>query len=110
VIASGVSVGNSLTITSIEGRLLFINGEQIGFKECDLQNNTVSGLTRGANGTGEQTYIPLYSEVFGIIPNNRMSDVDYSTTWNSYIYNTVDGDPLQISQTAGANFLKVDRN
>jgi hypothetical protein len=110
VITSGVSVGNSLTITSIEGRLLFINGEQIGFKECDLQNNTVSGLTRGANGTGEQTYIPLYSEVFGIIPNNRMSDVDYSTTWNSYIYNTVDGDPLQISQTAGANFLKVDRN
>jgi hypothetical protein len=110
VISDGVSVGDSLTITSVEGRLLFINGEQIGFNECDLVANTVIGLTRGANGTGEQTYIPLYSEVFGIIPNNRMSDVAYSTTWNSYIYNTVDGDPLQISQTVGANFLKVDRN
>jgi hypothetical protein len=67
-------------------------------------------LTRGANGTGEQTYIPLYSEVFGIIPDNRMTDVDYARTWNSYIYNTVEGDPLQISQTVGANFLKVDRS
>jgi hypothetical protein len=110
VITAGVSVGNSLTITSVEGRLLYINGEQIAFNECDLETNTVSGLTRGANGTGEQTYIPLYSEVFGIIPNNRMSDVVYSTTWNSNIYNTVDGDPLQISQTVGANFLKVDRS
>jgi hypothetical protein len=89
---------------------LYVNGEQIGFAECDLITNTVTGLVRGANGTGAQTYIPLYSEVFGIIPNNRMSSVDYSDTWNSYIYNTVDGDPLQISQTSGANFLRVDRN
>ena len=39
-----------------------------------------------------------------------MSIVDYSDTWNSYVYNTIDGDPLQISQTSGANFLRVDRN
>ena len=108
VITAGATVGDSLTITTTEGRLLFINGEQIRFDECDLDTNTVSGLTRGANGTGEQTYIPLYSEVFGIIPDNRMTDVAYNETWNSYIYNTVDGDPLQISQTVGANFLKVD--
>jgi hypothetical protein len=110
VITAGVTAGDSLTLTTTEGRLLFINGEQIGFDECDLVTNTVSGLTRGANGTGEQTYIPLYSEVFGIIPDNRMTDVDYARTWNSYIYNTVEGDPLQISQTVGANFLKVDRS
>jgi hypothetical protein len=110
VITDGVSEDDSLTITTLEGRLLYVNGEQIGFAECDLITNTVTGLVRGANGTGAQTYIPLYSEVFGIIPNNRMSSVDYSDTWNSYIYNTVDGDPLQISQTAGANFLRVDRN
>ena len=110
VITDGVSEDDSLTITTLEGRLLYINGEQIGFAECDLITNTVTGLVRGANGTGAQTYIPLYSEVFGIISNNRMSSVDYSDTWNSYIYNTVDGDPLQISQTAGANFLRVDRN
>ena len=110
VITSGVLEDDDLTITTTEGRLLFINGEQIGFNECDLTTNTVTGLTRGANGTGEQTYIPLYSEVYGIIPNNRMTDVAYAETWNSYIYNPVEGDPLQISQTVGANFLKVDIN
>ena len=109
-ISDEVSTGDSLTIDTLEGILLFINGEQIAFAECDIVTNTVSGLTRGANGTGEQTFIPLYSEVFGIIPNNRMTNVVYGDVWNSYIYNPVEGDPLQISQTAGANFLKVDRS
>ena len=106
----GVSAGNSLTITTVEGRLLYINGEQIGFNECDLIENTVSQLTRGANGTGMQTYIPVYAEAFGLIPNNRMSDVLYSETWNPVpgIYNTVDGDPLQIADTQGAIFLRTD--
>jgi hypothetical protein len=109
-ISDEVNNGDSLTIDTLEGRLLFINGEQIAFAECDIITNTVSGLTRGANGTGEQTFIPKYSEVFGIIPNNRMTNVVYGDVWNSYIYNPVDGDPLQISQTTGANFLKVDRS
>jgi hypothetical protein len=106
----GISEGDSLTITTVEGRLLYINGEQIGFNECDLVANTVSQLSRGANGTGAQLYIPLYSEAFGLIPSNRMSDVLYSETWNPIpgIYNTVDGDPLQIADTQGAIFLRTD--
>jgi hypothetical protein len=88
---------------------LYINGEQIGFRECDLANNTVSDLQRGTNGTGAQNYIPLYSEAFGLVPNNRMTDVLYSQEWNSYVYNTVEGDPLQISDTLGAGFLRTDR-
>jgi len=106
----GVSAGNSLTITTVEGRLLYINGEQIGFNECDLIANTVSQLTRGANGTGAQTYIPVYAEAFGLIPSNRMSDVLYNDTWNPIpgIYNIVDGDPLQIAYTQGASFLRTD--
>jgi hypothetical protein len=104
-----VSAGNSLTIDVTEGRLLYLNGEQISFTDCDLTNNTVSGLTRGINGTGEQQFVPKYSEVFGLLSSNRMSEVDYARTWNSYIYNELDGDPLQISQTSGANFLRVDR-
>ena len=108
-ISNQVSTGDSLTINTTEGRILYVNGEQIGFDECDLENNTVSGLTRGINGTGAQEVIPKYSEVFGLLLSNKMSDVDYSLTWNSYIYNTIDGDPLQISQTSGADFLRVDR-
>jgi hypothetical protein len=107
-----VTAGDSLTITTVVGRLLFINGEQIAFSECNLTNNTVSQLTRGANGTGEQNYIPLYSDVYGIIPNNRMTDVLYGETWNPIpgLYNTTEGDPLQIAYTDGATFLRADRN
>jgi hypothetical protein len=159
---SWIATGDSLTITITEGRLIYVNGEQIGFNSYNpvinvttivadqlytiqsigntdfvavgASSNTVgltftatgsgtgtgtvvalnalSGLTRGANGTGAQVYIPLYSEVFGIISSNRMSDVLYATTWNPIpgLYNTIDGDPLQISQTTGANFLRVDIN
>ena len=112
-ISAQVSVGDSLTITSIEGRLVWMdNGELIGFAECDLANNTVSKLTRGAGGTGVQPYTPIYSEGYGLTPNNRMTDVLYSKTWNPIpgIYNTTEGDPLQIADTEGANFLRGDTN
>lgn len=107
-IANGVSEGDSLTITILEGNLIYVNGEQIKFTSVDLATNTISGLQRGTNGTGEQAVIPLYSEVFGILSANRMSNVDYALTWNSSVYNTVDGDPLQISETDAAIFLNTD--
>ena len=111
-ISSQVSAGNSLIITSVVGRLVYINGEQIAFAECDLVNNTISQLTRGANGTGVQNYTPIYTEVYGIIPSNVMSDVLYSEVWNPIpgVYNTTDGDPLQIAYSQGADFLRTDRN
>jgi hypothetical protein len=108
VISSGVSAGDSITITIIEGNLVYINGEQIKFTSVDLENNTLSGLQRGTNGTGEQFAIPLYAEVFGILSSNRMTNVEYAEVWNSYDYNTTDGDPLQISNTAPAIFLNTD--
>ena len=112
-ISSQVSVGNSLTITIVIGRLVWMdNGEIIGFAECDLALNTVSKLTRGAAGTGVQPYTPIYTEGYGLDPRNRMSDVLYSQTWNPIpgVYNTVEGDPLQIAYTDGANFLRGDTN
>jgi hypothetical protein len=88
--------------------LVYINGEQIKFTTVNLTTNTLSGLQRGTNGTGVQTYIPLYSEVFGILSNNLQPPTDYTQTWNSYVYNVVDGDPLQISDTDPAIFLNTD--
>jgi hypothetical protein len=105
-----ITVGNQLTITVLEGNLLYINGEQIKFSSVDLANNTISGLQRGTNGTGGQFFIPQYSEVYGLLSNNRMSIADYQETWNSDVYNTVDGDPLQISVTESATFLRGDVN
>ena len=103
-----ITAGDILTITTIEGNLIYINGEQIKFATVDLVANTLSGLQRGTNGTGSQTYIPVYSEVFGILSNNLQPYTDYSVTWNSYVYNVVDGDPLQISDTDPAIFLNTD--
>ena len=107
-----VTMGDSLTITAFEGRLILVNGEQIMFGECDITTNTLTKLSRGANGTGEAVYIPKYSEVYGIIGTNRMSDIDYATTWNPIpgIYNLTEGDPLQLADTAPAIFLRTNNN
>jgi hypothetical protein len=107
-ITGGVSVTNSLTITVIIGNLIYVNGEQIGFTTVNFATNTVTGLQRGANGTGEQTFIPKYSEVYGILSSNKLPNLYNALTWNSYNYNLVDGDPLQISTTVSANFLNAD--
>jgi hypothetical protein len=104
-ITDEVTVGNSLVITTIEGNLIYINGEQIRFSTVDLSNNTITGLQRGSNGTGILDFIPIYSEVFGILSNNLLPSVNYNLTWNSNVYNVSDGDPLQISETNAANFL-----
>jgi hypothetical protein len=104
-ITDEVTVGDSLVITTIEGNLLYINGEQIRFTSIDLDNNTVTGLQRGSNGTGILDYIPEYAEVFGLLSNNLLPNVNYNLTWNSNVYNVTDGDPLQISETNAANFL-----
>jgi hypothetical protein len=157
-ISGEVTAGDSLTITTLEGNLLYINGEQIKFTTVNpiinagsikigqrytivtigttdfnaigAPSNTVgitfiaagigsgsgtviavdaiSGLQRGTNGTGELEYIPLYSEVFGILSTNLLPSVDYDLTWNSNTYNVLYGDPLQISDTPSAIFLNTD--
>ena len=103
-----ISAGDSLKITSLEGNVLYINGEQIKFTTIDFTNNSVSGLQRGANGTGVQEYIGKFTEVYSILSNNRLSDLYISQSWNSYTFNTTNGDPLQISTTAPARFLQTD--
>ena len=107
-----VSTGDNLTITVIQGGLVIINGEQIRFEDCDIATHTLSSITRGVNGTSERALIPKYTQVYGIISTNRMSDTDYTKTWNPIpgIYNTVLGDPLQIADTQAAIFLRTNIN
>ena len=105
---SYISAGDSLKITSLEGNVLYINGEQIKFTSIDFDNNSVTGLQRGANGTGVQTYIPKFTEVFSLLSNNRLPDLYIDQSWNSYNFNTTLGDPLQISTTVPAQFLHTD--
>lgn len=107
-ITSDVSTGDNLIITTTEGNLVYINGEQIKFTTVDVVNNTLGGLTRGINGTGEQKVIPKYSEVYGFLASNRLPQFEYYNTWNSNVYNIVEGDPLQISTTVPAVFLNSE--
>jgi len=107
-ITSGVTAGDNLVITVIEGNLIYINGEQIRFSDVDFALNSLSGIQRGANGTGEQAFIAKYSEVYSILSENLLPTVDLTTSWNSFVYNPTEGDPLQISNTSAANFLKAD--
>ena len=107
-ITGGVTAGDSLIITTIEGNLLYLNGEQIRFTAVNLSDNSITGLQRGTNGTGEIPYNPVYSEVYGILPSNLLPSVNYNLTWNSNVYNVSQGDPLQISDTPAAYFLNTD--
>jgi hypothetical protein len=105
---SVIGAEDSLVITTIEGNLIYINGEQIKFTTVDLSANSLSGIQRGTNGTGVQSDIPIYSEVFGLLSNNLQPATYYTLTWNSYVYNPTEGDPLQISDTDPAIFLNTD--
>jgi hypothetical protein len=100
-----IATGNSLTITTIDGNLIYINGEQIKFGSVNITDNTLSNLSRGQNVTPAEYLIAKYTEVWGLLPKNKMNNVGYVNTWNSYNYNTVIGDPLQISTTSEALFL-----
>ena len=107
-----ISVGDQLEITALEGKLIMINGEQIKFSTVDPVNNTITGLQRGTNGTGEQVYNPEYTEVYSLLSQNQMTNVQYQETWNPIpgTYNLTLGDPLQISNTSSASFLRQDIN
>jgi len=107
-ITSGVSQGDAITVTLILGNILYVAGEQIRFTTVDFDTNTITGLQRGANGTGERSFIPAYEKVYSALSQDKLPDADYNQTWNSYVYNSVLGDPLQISNTFSANFLNTD--
>jgi hypothetical protein len=107
-ITSGVAEGDTVTITLILGNIIYLAGEQIRFANIDFDNNTITGLQRGANGTGERDFIPAYQKVYSALSQDRLSDTYYNQTWNSYVYNLTLGDPLQISNTYPANFLNAD--
>ena len=104
---SYISEGDELTITTLEGNIIIVNGEQIGFNSINFETNTLSQLQRGLNGTAIQPTIPKYTDVYGLLSKNRLAVAFYNQTWNSDVFDTEQGDPLQISQTVPAQFLRT---
>ena len=101
--------GDILTITSLEGKLIYVNGEYMQILNVDETENIVN-VQRGALGSIINPTIPAYTTVFSLLEYNKMTETNYNSVWNPIpgIYNETQGDPLQIADTAGARFLKVD--
>ncbi len=104
-----IETGDNLTITSLEGKLLYVNGEYMQILNVDEEANIIS-VQRGVLGSIISPNIPIYTTVFGLLEYNKMTESNYISVWNPIpgIYNETQGDPLQIADTAGARFLKVD--
>ena len=106
IFTSGVSDGHILEVTVQIGHILQVNGELIRFDKIDYTTNSVSGLMRGLRGTGILPVHNTYDRVYRINDGVKLEHTYYTTVWNSNNYTTA-GDPLQLSNTAPANFLKT---
>jgi hypothetical protein len=104
-----IEAGDQLTITTVEGKTLYVNGEFMTILSVDQAENTLN-VQRGAQASAVNMSIPKYTTIYSLLADNQMSQINYNSTWNPIpgIYNTTEGDPLQISVSPGSNFLKVD--
>jgi hypothetical protein len=104
-----IEQGDLLTITVYEGKLIYMQGEYMRVLSVDQFTNSME-VERGANGSGIQVYIPKYTEVYSFLDKNTMTNINYNDTWNKIpgIYNTTQGDPLQIAEGSAPNFLRLD--
>jgi hypothetical protein len=106
VLTSGVSEGDVLNVTIMSGDILVVNGEKIRFNSVDLLANSVSQLSRGVLGTTTLASHAPYSDVLGLTASRKLDDKFYNTIWTTNTSGTPQGDPLQISNSEAATFLK----
>jgi hypothetical protein len=104
-----IQTGDILTITTLEGKMIYINGEYMTILSVDQAANLIE-VQRGAAGSMVNVYSPVYSTVYGLLEQNRMTQINYDITWNKIpgIYNATEGDPLQIADSSQARFLRTD--
>jgi len=105
-IAKGASEGDNLEVSLRLGNTINIGGEIITFKKVNTETNTISGITRGVDGSGARLMHSEYTMVYGVKLTNTLFNFYYNRTWNSEDY-SVEGDPLQVSDSFPANFLQV---
>jgi hypothetical protein len=100
---AGERDGHIITGVILIGNVLRIDGEDIRFNSINLQDNTVSALTRGYNNTIPGKYYPLHMIVQSQLPRDIMPVSYYTEAWNEDYWG-----PLQASETTPAKFLKRD--
>jgi hypothetical protein len=107
VFTGGVANGDNLRVSVRMGKFMVIDGEMIQFNSIDTTRNALGKLMRGVQGTGIKPAYSTNTVVYSRVATNRMDEYYYYVDWNSYTYNTVDGDPLSMSTTQAANFLNT---
>jgi hypothetical protein len=90
-------------------KIITINGEKIRFTTVDYANNTVSGLTRGVEGTGVVQLQKQYSYVYGLSAVKQLDSQYFYKSWNTKQY-TTKGDPIQLSNSYPVKFLELGIN
>jgi hypothetical protein len=111
VFTTGVSVGDVLSIHVHVGSVVCINGEQIRFTRLSFEDNTLSGLFRGANHSAVMDS-DAGTRVVAFNSAVKFDVSALSAIWNSsrYEYTNTDdrkiGDPLNVSLNKYALFLR----
>ncbi len=107
IFTAGVEDGDELEFTLRFGDTVIINGEKITFRGINLEENTITNIVRGAEGTAVLPVHEIYSNVLSLSTKDILDSFYYDKVWNSDDY-SASGDPLQISNSIPANFLKSD--
>ena len=105
VFQSGVALNDNLTVDLRVGKILQISGERISFLTIDHTSNSLSGLTRGIQGTSSHLEYAVNTPIFALLSVNKMPDSYYGVQWVSSQFGAFN-DPLQISIGNSAQFLQ----
>jgi hypothetical protein len=84
-------------------RIIQVNGEKIRYTTVDYVENTVSGLTRGIEGTTQRKIHSVNEPVYSISNSNKLVNEQYNKLW----YNKQSGDPIQLSDNIATRFLNI---
>jgi len=98
-----IYLNNVSNVVYEDTKILEINGEKIRFTTVDFEANTVSGLTRGIEGTGQKLIHKVNDIVFSISKATTLVNEQYNKLW----YNKQSGDPIQLSDTVATRFLNI---
>lgn len=90
-------------------KIITIRGEKIRFTTVNYDSNTVSGLTRGVEGTGMMQFHIMGSYVYGLSAEKQLDSQYYYKSWNTKNY-VSKGDPIQLSNSYPVKFLELGIN
>ena len=94
---------NVSNVVDGDTKIIIIGGEKIRFTTVDYVENTISGLTRGIEGTTQRKIHSVNAKIISISNRTKLVDEQYNKLW----YNKQSGDPIQLSNNIATRFLNI---